>query len=275
MGTVNNQKLINNDLNKDQTKILGIIFLFLLLTSDKTNPRRLNFANMDSIKLEKKCRMLNRIKGYMSTEEQYIVHRVEAILEIMGKLKSLMEGPELFNAQVRCTSLSVEERKTNMLLDLSNYMKEEDRNIIHMAIDLDTQIRTMGKKYEDLRDLTNEGININNIEKVVEILEPFLEKESRSRIEEIRKIINIFRFVKAMDKKDSLDEREIIDAISPNAEPQHKESLIKMLQIAKAISKTVKQNDNKTIEKNGDSSETLGDTGQSHVLENIIDKDKS
>ena len=200
MGT-NNKSGINITLNESHIKLVGIMFLFFLLTSNKKSPSKFNFKEIDDVELEKKCRLLNRIKGYMSPEEQYVVHRAEAVLEILGKVKSLIEGPELHSAEVQYHSLSLEERKRNMLLDLSKHMEGEHRDIIHTAIDLDIKARSIEKKIRELNELAKNGITLENVEKLVELVEPLLEGEIKSKTKDIKKITGMFRLMKSMEEK--------------------------------------------------------------------------
>lgn len=241
---------INITLSESHIKLVGIMFLFFLLTSNKKSPSRLNLGKfnlkeIDDVELERKCRLLNRIKGYMKAEEQYTVHRAEVILEIIGKMKSLIEGPALHSAEVQYHSLSLEDRKRNMLLDLSKHMEGEHREIIHTAIDLDMKARNIEKKIRELNELTKDGINLQNVDKLVELVEPLLEGEMRSKTKDIKKITSTLKLMKSIDQKGALDENDIIEIISSHVEPQQRDTLMKMMQIAKAVSSTMNNTDGK------------------------------
>ncbi|SNS86239.1 hypothetical protein SAMN05446037_102460 [Anaerovirgula multivorans] len=241
---------INITLNENHIKLVGIMFLFFLLTSNKKSPSKFNLGKfnlreIDDVELERKCRLLNRIKGYMKAEEQHTVHRAEVILEILGKMKSLIEGPELHSAEVQYHSLSLEDRKRNMLLDLSKHMEGEHRDIIHTAIDLDIKARTIEKKIRELNNLAKDGITLQNVEKLIELAEPLLEGEMKSKTKDIKKITSALKLMKSIDEKGSLDENDLIEVISPYIEPQQRDSLMKMVQIAKAVSSTMNNNEEK------------------------------
>lgn len=253
----NNRKGIHITVNESQIKLVGIMFLFFLLTSNKKSPSKFNLKEIDDVELAKKCMLLNRIKGYMNPEEQYIVHRAEVILEIIRKVRSLIEGPELHSAEVQYHSLSLEDRKRNMLLDLSKHMEEEYRDIIHTAIDLDIKARNIEKRVRELNRLTQDGITLENVEKIVELIEPLLEGEVRSKTKDIKKITSMLKIIKLMEEKGSIDENDLLEVISPYVNPQQRESLTKMMQIAKAVGSTINNSSNKENEGNREGSKKL------------------
>ncbi|AOY76649.1 hypothetical protein [Clostridium formicaceticum] len=236
MEKTNNKEKINIMLSEGHIKFFGLIFLFFLLTSVKKPINKFSLTELDDIELEKKCRLLNRIKGYMSKEEQYVVHRAEVILQIIGKLKLLLESPQLHSAEVAYHSLSLEERKRNMLLDLSKHMEGDQREIIHTVIDLDMKTKTIEKKLRELSEVTQSGINLENIEKFIEIVEPLLGGEIKDKTKDIKKITGMFKLIKSLEEKGTLNEEDLLHIISPYIEPQQRDSLMRMMQIAKAVS---------------------------------------
>ncbi|SDK22128.1 hypothetical protein [Natronincola ferrireducens] len=247
MDTINKKGNINISINEGHIKLVGIMFLLFLLTSNKKSPSRfsLNLKEVDDIEIEKKCRLINRIKGYMNPEEQYVLHRAETILQIIGKVKLLLESPGLHSAEVKYPSLSLEDRKRNMLLDLSKHMEEEHRDLIHTAIDLDIKARTVEKKLRELNDLTKEGINLENIEKLIDLVEPIIEGEIKDKVKDLKKITTMFKLIKSVDEKGTLNENDLMEIIASYVEPQQRESLMKMMQIAKAVSSTMNNDDTK------------------------------
>lgn len=224
---------------KEPLKMAAIIFLIHILNSNKNAANTLNLIDIDSKELEEKCKLLNRIKGYMDTDEQYIVHRAEIILDIMGKVKSLLEGPELFSAQVRYYSLSLEERKRNMLIDIGRYMEEEDRDILHMALDLDKEARKIEKAVRELIGVIQQGISLENIDRILELLDPLLGNYIGERRKEIKKISSILRLVKSLEGKDSLQEENLLELFAPYLDGDQGETLVRMMQIAKTLSQTM------------------------------------
>ncbi|AKL94906.1 hypothetical protein CACET_c14420 [Clostridium aceticum] len=232
----NNREKINLTLSEGHIKLLGLMFLFFLLTSTKKATNKFSLTELNDIELEKKCRLLNRIKGYMNKEEQYIVHRAEVILQILSKVKLLTESPQLHSAEVAYHSLSLEERKRNMLLDLSKHMQGDHREIIHTVIDLDMKTRNIEKKLRELGELSQSGMNLQSVEKFIDIVEPLLEGEMKDKTKDIKKITSVFKVIKSLDEKGTLNEEDLIHVISPYIEPQQRDSLMKMMQIAKAVS---------------------------------------
>lgn len=242
----------NITLNEGHIKFIGFMILFLLLNFNKGSSKRLNLKEIDEIEIEKKCKLLNRVKSYMNKEEQYILHRAEVILQIIGKTKFLLEGPQLNTAEVEYHSLSLEERRKNMLLDLSKHMEEEHREIIYTAIDLDTKARTIEKKIRELNELSKSGINVESIGRFIEVIEPLLEGEIRDRTKEIKKITGMLKVIKSIDEKGSLNEMDFIEILSTYIPPQQRDSLIKMMQIAKAVSSTINNPVSKETTEQGD-----------------------
>lgn len=268
-------------LNEGHIKFIGFIFLFLLLNFNKRSSKRLSLADIDETELDKKCKLLNRIKSYMNGEEQYVLHRAEVILQIIGKAKFLLEGSQLNTFEVEYNSLSLADRRKNMLLDLSKHMEEKDREMIYTAIDLDMKARTIEKKIKELQVLAKEGINIQNVEKIIEVVEPLLEGEIRDRTKEIKKITGIMKIIKAIDEKGSIDEMDLMEAVSAYIPSEQRDTLMKMMQIAKAVGSTM----NKEVEKediieetsnadisNADISNTMEDE-MSKVLTEKAEKD--
>ncbi|SET80757.1 hypothetical protein SAMN05660297_03573 [Natronincola peptidivorans] len=253
----------NITINDSQIKLVGIMFLFFLLASNKKPTNKFNLKEISEIELQKKSRLLNRIKGYMKAEEQYIVHRAEVILEIISRVKSLLEGPQLQSAEVQYQSLSLEDRKRNMLMDLSAHMKEEDRDIINTAIELDIKARNIEKQMRELHNLSQEGISINNIEKLIDAIDPLLEGEMKEKTKDIKKITSMFKVIRSLDNKGSLNENDLLEIIAPHIEPQQRESLMKMMQIAKAVSSSMNNNevgdtkDSQTTEEPSDPSQNI------------------
>ena len=213
---------------------LWILPIFLLLFRGGTN--KLDIKSIEASSLEKKAKLLERIKGYMNSEEQIIIHRAEMLLHIMLKVKGLLELPELLSAETRSHTLSFNDRKRHMLMDISEFVDEDKREVIHKAIDLHLKASTMENKIQEIKSLNSTQLSIDTIEKYIDIFDPLLEGDLKNKTKELRILAGILKLMKSLDKKEKLDEMDIIEIIKPFMNSEQGEQLGKMIQIFKAVS---------------------------------------
>jgi len=190
---------------------------------------------MNLIDLEKKTKFLNRIKGYMDPEEQYIVHSAETLLQIIRNIKILMEPPQIASAGVRYSSFSLEDRKRNMLMDLSEFLEDEKKILVHQAIDFDVKIRTLEKKLNEIHNLSQNGNLMTNIHEYVEIFEPLLADEIKDKVYEFKKIASIINVIGTLKDKDKISEMDIVEIIGPFIQKEQRETLMQMVQIFQVV----------------------------------------
>lgn len=212
-----------------------LFFLFLLFISQK-DTKKLTLREMNLVDLDKKTKFLNRIKGYMDPQEQYIVHSAETLLQIIKNIKMLIEPPQIASAGVRYSSLSFEDRKRNMLMDLSEFLEDEKKIVVHQAVDFDVKIRTIEKKLKEIHNLSQDGNSIANISEYIEVLEPILADEVKEKIYEFKKLASIVNIIGTLKNKDRINEMDILEIIQPFIPREKRDSLMRMVQIFKAIS---------------------------------------
>lgn len=225
--------------------------LFFLM---KKKSGTISFSEIDHAALEKKTKLLNRIKGYMSPEEQVIVHKAETILFTAAKIKSIFDGPDVTGAQTHFHSLSVEERKKNMLMDISEFVDHERREAIYKAVELHSKAKTMEALLDRIQPLSANELSIETIERYIDAFDPILEGDLRSRSKELRKIIGVIKLIKSLNNKNGLNEMDLIEAVKPFMQSEQAENIGRMLQIIKAVS-TI---GNEASEAGGDKSTASG-----------------
>lgn len=212
-----------------------VFFLFLLFISRK-DLKKLGFKEMNLLDLEKKSKFLNRIKGYMDPQEQHIIHSAETVIDIVKSMKLLSEPTHMGAAGVTYSSLSLEERKRNMLMDLSEFLQDETKMLIHQAVGFDEKVKTLEKKLKELHVLSQNTDNKLQINDYIDVFEPLLADEIKEKIFEFKKLISILKVISTMKNKDKIDELDIIEMIQPFVHKEQSESLMNMLQIFKAVS---------------------------------------
>lgn len=212
-----------------------VFFLFLLFISRK-DTNKLGFQEINLMDLDKKTKLLNRIKGYMDPEEQNIVHNAEVILQIIKNVKVLMEPPQVATAGVRYSSLSLEDRKRNMLIDLSEFLEDEKKMLVHQAVDFDVKVKTLEKKLKELHKVSQDGDHIANIYDYIEVFEPLLAEEVKEKLFEFKKLASMLKVISSLKNKDKIDETAIMEIIQPFIHKDQRDSLMRMVQIFKAVS---------------------------------------
>jgi len=212
-----------------------LFFLFLIFISRK-DTKKLGLEEMNLIDLDKKTKFLNRIKGYMDPEEQHIVHSAETLLQIIRNIKVLMEPPQIASAGVRYSSFSLEDRKRNMLIDLSEFLEDEKKILVHSAVDFDVKVRTLEKKLKEIHNLSQNGNFITNIQEYIEVLEPLLADEIKEKVYEFKKIASVINIISTMKNKDKINEMDIVGIIQPFIPKDQQDSIMRMVQIFQVMS---------------------------------------
>jgi len=214
---------------------LLLFFLFLIFISRK-DTKKLDLQEMNLIDLDKKTKFLNRIKGYMDPEEQHIVHSAETLLQIIRSIKVLMEPPQISSAGVRYSSFSFEDRKRNMLIDLSEFLEDEKKILVHNAVDFDVKVKTVEKKLKEIHSLSQDGNFIANIQEYIEVLEPLLADEMKEKVNEFNKIASIINIIGTLKNKDKINEMDLVGIIQPFIPKDQQESIMRMVQIFQVMS---------------------------------------
>lgn len=189
-------------------------FLFLLFIYRK-DTNKLKFQEINLNDLDKKSKLLNRIRGYMDPQEQYIVHSAEIILQIIAKIKTLIDLPRIEASEIRYSALSLEDKKRNMLIDLSEFLEDEERMLVHQAVDFDVKVKTLEKKLNELHKLSQEEDFIANIHNYIEILEPVLADGTKENAVEFKKLALILKIIDSLKNKEKTDESDIMKIVQP------------------------------------------------------------
>lgn len=241
-----------------------LFFLFLIFISNN-DTKKMNIKEMDIIDLDKKVKFLNRIKGYMNSDEQYVLQSAETLIHIIRNIKILMDPPKIASAGVKYSSLSVEDRKRNMLMDISEFLEDEKKILVHKAVDFDFKIKTLEDRLNKIQSVSKENTAVANISQYIDVFEPLLQDEIKGKAHEFKKLISIVSLVGNLKNKDSFDEMDIIDLIQPLVGEEKKESLTRMIQMFQIVNsmnketvdedKTEKESLNKNIKLDEDNEE--------------------
>lgn len=246
---------------------LLIVFLLLIVLSKK-DTKKLSLQEVDLVDLDKKAKLLNRIKGYMEPNEQHVIHSAETLLQVIRNVKLLVEPPELRSAGVRYSSLSVEDRKRNMLMDLSEFLEDEKKMVVHKAVDFDTKVRTLEKKLKELHSISQDGNHIANMNRYIEVFEPLLVNEAKEKLYEFKKLASVINLVGTLKSKDQINEMDIVELIQPFVNKEQGDSLMRMVQIFKVIS-SMSSEDSTPLNNNEQAQAKLKEDKESKDIEEV------
>ncbi|MDR5657940.1 hypothetical protein RH915_00400 [Serpentinicella sp. ANB-PHB4] len=238
-----------NPLNHNKLNV-GLLIFFLAVILGKDN-RKLSLKGLQISEVEKKTKLLNRIKGYMSPDEQRIIHKAEIVLQLLEKAKMLFDVDELISTEVQYSALSTDERKRNMLMDLCEFVHEEKRDVVHKAIELDIMAKDLGDKIKDIQSINtnNSGLTIDHIEKYFDLFEPFLDQQIKEKVVEGKKLLSMMKLYKSIEQKGKINEADIMTMIEPYIPDDQKDSLYRMINIVKVLSEMNTNENDRTVEK--------------------------
>ncbi len=235
---MDNKKEINdlgNEINVNSFSVNWLWLIPILMLYLKKGSEKLNIFKIETESLDNKVKLLNRIKGYMSSEEQLIIHRAEMLLHIISKVKAMMETPDILSATTY-SSLSLADKKRNMLMDISEFVDEEKRGVIHKAIDLHLKANHVEGKIKEIQSLETSQINIESIEKYIELFDPILEGQLKNKTKELKVLMGVLKLMKSLEKKDQFNEMDLIEIITPFVGDEQREQMTKMIQLVKVFS---------------------------------------
>ena len=173
-------------------------FLFLLFVYYK-DAGKLNLQEINLIDLDKKSKLLSRIKGYMDPQEQYIIHSAEIILQIIAKVRMLMDLSQTGTLEMRHPALSLEDKKHNMLTDLGKFLEDE---ISELAFEDDTEEKAARfKKLASILEMIN-SLKSNGKTKeldIMEIIQPLINKEQG---DSLMRMVQTFKIMDSMKDTD-------------------------------------------------------------------------
>jgi len=191
---------------------------------------------IESATLEKKAKLLGRIKGYMNSEEQLIIHRAEMLLHTIQRLKSFMELPDALEAQTTYHHLSHEEKIRNMLMDLSEFAEPDKREVIQKAINLNMKAKVMEGRVQELQQLSVNPLGLETLEHYIRIVEPILEGGTKDRTKDLKVLVGLLKGIKVMQERKTLDEMTIFEMVKPFIGDEQGQQLERMIKLFKAVS---------------------------------------
>ncbi len=253
-----------------------LFFLFLIFISNN-DTKKMNVKEMDIIDLDKKVKFLNRIKGYMNSDEQYVLQSAETLIHIIRNIKILMDPPKIASAGVKYSSLSVEDRKRNMLMDISEFLEDEKKVLVHKAVDFDFKIKTLEDRLNKIQSVSKENTAVANISQYIDVFEPLLDNEIKVKAHELKKLISVISLIGNLKNKDSFDEMDIVKLIEPLVDEEKKESLTRMIQMFQIVNSMNKEtvDKDKNIKESLNKDNKLNEDNKLHNDKKIEDNIKS
>lgn len=204
-----------------------LFFLFLLFIYRK-DMNKLNFQEIDLIDLDKKSELLNRIRGYLDPQEQHIVHSAEIILQIIAKIKILMDLPQIGASEVRYSALNLKDRKRSMLMDLSEFLEDEKKLLVHKVVDFDAKVLALEKELGGVHELSQGRNSMSDINNYIEIFESVLAGGAEENTAEFKKLASILKIINVLKSKEKIKETDIIEFIYPFIEEERENFLMRM-----------------------------------------------
>ncbi|ABW18736.1 hypothetical protein [Alkaliphilus oremlandii] len=211
-----------------------LFFLFLIFLS-RNDTKKLDMERMSLADLDKKAKFLNRIKGYMEPEEQYVLHGAETILQIIKNLKVLTDPPRIAAAGVRYPSLTLEDRKRNLLIDISEFLEDEKKLLVHQAVDFDIKVKTLEKKLKEIHSISQKGNFLSNIHEYIEVVEPLLTLDAQEKAADLKKLLSVVNVVGTLRNKENFEVLDIVELVQPFIPKEQRESLGKMVQLFQIV----------------------------------------
>lgn len=219
---------------ENQIQSNWLLFLLFILFIHGKDTSKLNIQEISLMELDKKSKLLNRVKGYMNPQEQNIVNSAEIILQIIHSIKKLTDLQQIKTSEVKYSSLSLEDRKRNMLIDLSEFLEEEKKTLVHNAVDFDIKVKTLEKKLKEIQKLSEKDGEVN-INSYIEILEPILADDVKEKIFGLKKLVSISKAINSFKSKEKINELDIIEIIQPFIHKDQQDSLMQMIQIFQVV----------------------------------------
>lgn len=175
-------------------------FLFLIFVYCK-DAGKLSLQEINLVDLEKKAQLLSRIKGYMNPQEQYVIHSAEIILQIIAKIKTLVDISQAGVSEIKHPALSLEDKKRNILADLSRFLEDE---ISELAYKDDTEekaaeFKKLASVLEMINSLKSNG-KINELD-IMEIIQPLINREQG---DSLMRMVQTFKVMDSMRGADTL-----------------------------------------------------------------------
>lgn len=219
-----------------QPNWLWLLPLFFIFFRGENN-FKLSIQEIEPAALEKKAKLLGRIKGYMNPDEQLIIHRAEMLLYIIQRLKILLELPDALEAQTTYHHLSHEEKVRNMLMDLSEYVETDKRELIQKAINLHMKAKVMEERVQEFQQRsTVNASGLETLENYIRVVEPILEGGSKNKAKDLKVLVGILKSIKVMQERKSLDEMTIFEMVKPFISEEQGQQMERMINLFKAIS---------------------------------------
>lgn len=175
-----------------------LFFLFLLFICHK-NTNKLNFQEIDPIDLNKKSKLLSRIKGYMDPQERYVIHSAEIILQIIARIKTLIDLPQTETSEMGYSTLSLEDKKRNMLTDLSEFLENEisEPMLADEAKEKAVELKKLASILKIISSLKSRE-KMNELD-IMEVVQPFVDKEQE---DSLMRMIQTFKVMDDMKETD-------------------------------------------------------------------------
>ncbi len=202
--------------------LLFCLFLFFMYRKDID---KLSLQKIDLDDLDRKSELLEKMRGYMDPQEQYIIHSAEIILQIISKMKTLVDLPRTETSEARYSAPGLEDKRRRMLVDLSEFLDDEKKMLIHQMVDFDAKFKVLEKELKELQKSSRDRGSAVDINDYIRTLEPIFADEAGKELAEFKKLASILKIINNLKNKEKMDESDIMGIIQPLVGGGQKDSL--------------------------------------------------
>lgn len=164
-------------------------------------PIMLALSNTDLLKstlngaenLGNKVDMLKDIKPFFSVKEQYLLSKIEDVLEIFNKINRIQKETYSEELSVSTNTIPKKERKEKILENMAKYFDDENRGLIQKVIDTNKKIEETKSNVMDsnIAIQNNDSSSITTILKLLDCMRPLFRDIDNKKIKKIDKIIEL------------------------------------------------------------------------------------
>lgn len=136
----------------------------------------------------------------MDPQEQYVVHSAEIILQIIAKIKTLIDLSQTGTTETAYPALGLEDKKHNMLTDLSRFVEDEISELVSKdeAKEKIAEFKKLASVLGMINNLKSEG-KINELD-IMEIIQPLINKEQG---DSLMRMVQTFKVMNGMKDVDT------------------------------------------------------------------------
>lgn len=164
-------------------------------------PIMLALSNTDLLKstlngaenLGNKVDMLKDIKPYFSVKEQYLLSKIEDVLEIFNKINRIQKETYSEELSVSSNTIPKKERKEKILENMARHFDDENRELIQKVIDTNKKIEETRSNIvnSNISIQDNDSSSITTILRLLDCIRPLFRDIDNKKIKKLDKIIEL------------------------------------------------------------------------------------